>query len=282
MISEDVEVRSDAGHVFVYARVAQRAAPHQFATAPSLLDTRRTDRLSSTEFPGFRPAALRFLRSLARNNRRDWFEAHRETYEVEVLRPLHALLDEVDVRLATLAPELAADRKRSVFRIYRDIRFSKDKSPYKTHAAFWIGHRALGTGGGAAVHGGAGLYFHLEPNASIVAAGMWMPPTPALKRIRAALMQDLVGFEKARRTARRSYSELSDEAVLSRPPRGYPADHPAGEWLRYRSFTVSRPIPASELGRANLPDWLGRAYRPAIPLVRWLNGALGLPAANRR
>jgi uncharacterized protein (TIGR02453 family) len=238
--------------------------------------------LSSTEFSGFRPAALRFLRGLARNNRRDWFEAQREAYNDEVLQPLLALLDEVDVRLAALAPELLADRKRSVFRIYRDVRFSKDKSPYKTHAAFWIGHRALGTGGGAAVHGGAGLYFHLEPNASIVAAGMWMPPTPALTRIRVALSEDLAGFEKARRAARSSYGELSDEAVLARPPRGYPADHPAADWLRYRSFTVSRAIPASALRRADLPDWLGRAYRPAIPLVRWLNGALGLRAANRR
>jgi len=235
--------------------------------------------LSSTEFGGFRPAAIRFLRGLARNNRRDWFEAQRETYEGEVLQPLLALLEEVDVRLAVLAPELLADRKRSVFRIYRDVRFSKDKSPYKTHAAFWIGHRALGTGG---VHGGAGLYFHLEPNASIVAAGMWMPPTPALARIRLALTEDLAGFERARRAARRTYGELSDEAVLVRPPRGYAADRPAAEWLRYRSFTVSHAIPASALQRADLPDWLARAYRPAIPLVRWLNGAVGLPAASRR
>jgi uncharacterized protein (TIGR02453 family) len=197
---------------------------------------------------------LQFFRGLARNNRRDWFEAHRETYETEVLRPLHALLDEVDVRLAGIAPELAADRKRSVFRIYRDIRFSKDKSPYKTHAAFWISHRALGAGGGTTVHGGAGLYFHLEPNASIVAAGMWMPSTPALKRIRAALTEDLPGFERALRALRRSFGELSDEAVLARTPRGYPVDHPAADWLRYRSFTVSHPIPAAQLRRADLPD----------------------------
>lgn len=238
--------------------------------------------MSSTEFLGFRPAAFRFLRGLARNNRRDWFETQRETYEAEVQQPLLALLDEIDVRLATIAPELVADKKRSVFRIYRDVRFSKDKSPYKTHVAFWIGHRALGRSGGPAVHGGAGLYFHLEPNASIVAAGMWMPPTPALGRIRAALSEDLAGFERARRAVRRTFGELSDEAVLTRPPRGFSPDHPAATWLRYRSFTVSHPIPASQLGRADLPDWLGRAYRPAIPFVRWLNSALGLLPASRR
>jgi uncharacterized protein (TIGR02453 family) len=238
--------------------------------------------MPTAEFSGFRPHAFRYLRSLARNNRRDWFEAHRETYETELRRPLLALLDEVDVRLALLAPELSADKKRSVFRIYRDIRFSKDKSPYKTHAAFWVGHRALGRSGGAAVHGGAGLYFHLEPNRSIVAAGMWMPPPPALARIRVALSEDLRGFEGARRTLRRTYGELSDESVLQRVPRGYAPDHPAAHWLRYGSFTVSRPIPAAELQRASLPDWLAYAYGPVIPFVRWLNSALGLPPAKRR
>jgi uncharacterized protein (TIGR02453 family) len=238
--------------------------------------------LSISEFSGFRPEALRFLRDLAHNNRREWFEAHREIYELEVRQPLLALLDEIDVRLASLAPELAADRKRSVFRIYRDIRFSKDKSPYKTHAAFWVGHRALGGNAGPAVHGGAGVYFHIEPGASIIAGGMWMPPGPALARIRAALTDELAGFEAARRRLRPTFGELSQEAVLKRPPRGFSEDHPAARWLRYRSFTASRPLPAAELRRADLPDRLARAYRPIIPLVRWLNTALGLPPATRR
>lgn len=151
------------------------------------------------EFSGFRPAALRFLRDLARNNRREWFEAHCETFASELLEPLRALLDDFDVRLASLAPELAADGKRSVFRIDRDVRFSKDKSPYKTHVAFWVSHCAIGSSGGSAVHGGAGLYFHVEPKALIIAAGMWMPPAPALARIRSALTADLTGFESVRR-----------------------------------------------------------------------------------
>jgi uncharacterized protein (TIGR02453 family) len=237
--------------------------------------------LSINEFLGFRPAALRFLRDLARNNRREWFEARRETYQVEVQQPLLALLDELDVRLASLAPELAADRKRSVFRIYRDIRFSKDKSPYKTHAAFWVGHRDLG-GSRPAVHGGAGVYFHLEPGESIVAGGMWMPPPPALAKIRAALVDDLSGFEAVRRQLRPTFGELSQESVLKRPPRGFATDHPAERWLRYRSFTASHPVAAADLRRPDLPDRLARAYKPIIPLVRWLNAALGLPPATRR
>jgi uncharacterized protein (TIGR02453 family) len=234
------------------------------------------------EFRGFRPAAFRFLRGLARNNRREWFEANRDMYVTELQEPLRALLDEFDVRLASLAPELAADAKRSIFRIYRDVRFSKDKSPYKTHVSFWVSHRALGRSGGAAVHGGAGLYFHLEPNASIIAGGMWMPPTPALARIRAALSGDLAGFEAARVKLRRQFSDLDDEAVLKRPPRGFGADHPAVKWLRYQSFTVSRPISAADLRRADLPDRLASGYKPVVPFVRWLNSALGLPPATRR
>lgn len=237
--------------------------------------------MSVNDFSGFRPAALRFLRDLARNNRREWFVAHREIYELELQQPLLALLDDLDVRLASLAPELASDRKRSVFRIYRDIRFSKDKSPYKTHVAFWVGHRALG-GSGPVVHGGAGIYFHLEPGESIIAGGMWMPPAPALARIRVALVDDLAGFEAARRRLRPTFGELSEEAVLKRPPRGFGPDHPAARWLRYRSFTASRPVAAADLRRADLPDRLARQYKPIIPLVRWLNTALGLPSAKSR
>lgn len=234
------------------------------------------------EFRGFRPRAFRFLRDLARNNRREWFEAHRDVFEAELQQPLLALLDEVDVELASLAPELEASRKRSVFRIHRDIRFSKDKSPYKTHVAFWVGHRALGTGGGVAVHGGAGVYFHLEPRASIIAGGMWMPPAPALARIRTALVTDLAGFEQALRRLRPAFRGLTEEHLLQRPPRGYDSDHPAARWLRYRSFTASRPLSMVDLQRADLPKRLARGYAPLVPLVRWLNSALGLPAQTRR
>ena len=124
------------------------------------------------DFTGFRPAALGFFRDLSRNNRKEWFEAHRDVYENEVRAPLRALLEAVDFRLATIAPELTADMKRSIFRLNRDIRFSKDKSPYKAYASFWVNHRRVAGGGGPQVHGGAGLYFHVQPRASIVAAGI--------------------------------------------------------------------------------------------------------------
>jgi uncharacterized protein (TIGR02453 family) len=233
-------------------------------------------------FTGFRPAAFQFLRGLKKNNRKEWFEANRDTYERELRAPLRELLEELDVRLAGLAPELVADPKRAIFRIYRDVRFSKDKSPYKTNVGFWVNHRGLGRSAAATVHGGAGLYFHLEPGQSIIAAGIWMPPQPALLRIRNALLDDRVGFEHTLRGLRRRFSTLSEEAILHRVPQGYPPAHPAARWLRYKSFTVHRPLLAKELSRADLPDRLAREYRAVIPFVRWLNAALGYPAANRR
>ncbi len=235
----------------------------------------------TSTFPGFRPAAFAFLRGLKRNNRREWFEARRAIYDEELRAPLRELIEELDVRLARIAPELAADPKRSVFRIHRDTRFSKDKSPYKRNVGFWVNHRALGREA-EQIHGGAGLYFHFEPNASIIAAGIWMPPTAGLKKIRAALGDNAAGFARAVRTVARRFSGLSEEAMLQRLPRGFADSHPAAQWLRYKSFTVHRDLTAAELGSAKLPDILAREFRAAIPFVRWINRALGYPPATVR
>jgi len=141
--------------------------------------------MSTTDFRGFTPASMRFLASLKRNNTREWFQAHRDAYERDVRAPLAALVEEMDVRLAELAPEIVGDPKRSLFRIHRDVRFSNDKSPYKTNAACWFYHGDAGRGVGSTTpHGGAGFYFHMEPGRSMIGAGIWMPPRPTLARIR--------------------------------------------------------------------------------------------------
>src|SRR5437879_8853133 len=135
----------------------------------------------------FTTATFRFFRGLARNNAKPWFEAHRADYEGHVREPMRALIEEMDVRLARFAPEITGDPKRSMFRIYRDIRFSKDKSPYKTHAACWFNHRnASHNVGSEADAGSAGYYFHLQPGQSGLAAGIWMPPRPQLTKLRDA------------------------------------------------------------------------------------------------
>ena len=147
-----------------------------------------TDQPPRAGFSGFRPAAFEFLRDLARNNRKDWFEANRDVYEREVRDPMRSLVEALDTRLASIAPEIVGDPRRSMFRIHRDVRFSRDKSPYKTNAGVWLYHRDAGRKVGTTGEGGgAGFYFHLDPTHCFTAGGIWMPARPALARIRDAI-----------------------------------------------------------------------------------------------
>ncbi len=233
----------------------------------------------------FNRQALAFLRGLARHNAKPWFEAHRADYEQQVKRPMADLVEEMDLRLARFAPEMTGDPKRSVFRLYRDIRFSKDKSPYKTHAACWLFHAAGSSKVGREAHGGgAGFYFHLQPGASFVGGGCWMPPRPALKKFRDAIARDRRGFERIvlAPALRRRFGKLSEEEMLKRVPRGYTADHPAARWLRYESFTVGRPLTDAQVTGPRLSAILEADYKTMLPLVRWLNGTLGLAQLSRR
>jgi uncharacterized protein (TIGR02453 family) len=240
---------------------------------------------SSTRFRGFRPEALGFLRRLKRNNRREWFERNRAVYETEVREPMRALVEEMDVRLARLAPELTGDPRHSIFRIYRDVRFSADKSPYKTNAACQFYHHDAGRGAGQDAAGaGAGLYFQLEDGQCFVAGGMWMPARPALDRIRDAITESPEALDRLLRAPafRRRFRQLDAEAVLKRMPRGYASDHPAATWLRYRSFTATRMMPEPEVRSPRLPDILARDFAALVPLVRWINGTLGYGTWARR
>jgi uncharacterized protein (TIGR02453 family) len=233
----------------------------------------------------FTPRSLTFLRGLARNNRRDWFLAHRADYEDAILVPMRALVEELDVRLARLAPEIVGDPKRSIFRIHRDIRFSKDKSPYKTHAASWFYHRDASHRVGQESHGGgAGFYFHLQPGRSMNGGGLWMPPREALGKLRDAMAEQPAAFERTvlAPAVRRRFDGLDGDSVLTRVPRGYAPDHPAARWLRYRSFTLGRMLSDAQVTGARLPDLLAEDFALMLPLVRWINGALGLASAARR
>lgn len=237
------------------------------------------------EFSGFSTKAFTFLKGLAEHNDREWFEARRDTYEETLRAPMKALIEEMDARLATFAPEITGTVKGSMFRIHRDVRFSRNKAPYKTNAACWFFHRdSRGTVGQDAVHGGAGMYFHLEPRACLAGGGIWMPPAPALKRVRAALD---VGHEEFQsivhaKPFKQRFGAMETEAMLKRMPRGFAMDHPAGEWLRYQSFTAGCALTQAEVTSATLPDRLEEIFRTIVPLVRWLNSAMGFrPHASR-
>jgi uncharacterized protein (TIGR02453 family) len=262
------------------AKVAKRAVP-----APSVDEAR------------FTPAALTFLRQLARNNRREWFEEHRDRYERDVRAPMLALVEEVDARLGDVAPEIVGQARRSMFRIHRDVRFSKDKSPYKTNAAVWFFHRDVprarggdpSTGSGQAtaggnVHGGAGFYFQIAPDECFTGGGLWMPPRPALAQVRDRLAARPVEWAAIVQAPafRRRFGALDAEAMLTRVPRGFAPDHPAAEWLRYQSFTAGRAVTADEVTGPRLAERLVKDFAVLLPMVRWLNEALDLPPADRR
>ena len=240
---------------------------------------------SGRAFEGFGPEALRFLRGLRRNNRREWFERNRARYDGAVRDPMRALVEEMDVRLARFAPELTGDPRRSVFRIHRDVRFSSDKSPYKTNAACQFYHHDAGRGAGQdAVGAGAGLYFQLEEGQCFVAGGLWMPARPALDRIREALAEAPEELDRivAEPRFRRRLGALDREAMLTRLPRGYQPGHPAERWLRYRSFTATRMLTEREVLSPRLPATLERDFQALLPLVRWLNRVIGYRAWERR
>ena len=241
--------------------------------------------MTAGEFTGFRPAAQRFLGALHRHNDRTWFEANRNTYESELRAPLASLVEEMDVRLASFAPEITGDPKRSLFRIHRDVRFSADKSPYKTNVACWFFHADAGRGVGASTpHGGAGFYFHMEAKRASIGGGIWMPPRPTLQKLRDVIADDHRPLARilSEPSFKRRFGTLDEENILTRMPRGYADTHPAASLLRHQSFTVGRELTARDLQRATLPDLLARDFERMLPLVRWLNGALGLRTLARR
>jgi len=239
----------------------------------------------ASEFRGFRPAALAFLRRLARHNTKEWFERNRAVYETEVREPLQALVEEMDVRLARIAPELVGDPRRSIFRIHRDVRFSADKSPYKTNAACQFYHHDAGRGAGQDAEGAAaGLYFQLADGECFVAGGMWMPARPALEKIRELLADDADALDRIVRAPafRRRFKALDREHMLTRLPRGYAAGHPAERWLRFKSFTATRMLTEREALSSRLPAILERDFAALVPLVRWLNAGIGYRGWKRR
>lgn len=233
----------------------------------------------------FTTETMRFLKGLAKQNERAWFEAHRDEYEAFVKAPMLALIEELDVRLAGIAPEIIGDSKKSMFRIHRDVRFSSDKSPYKTHASCWLFHRdGSRSVGREAGDGGAGFYFQIAPGNSFVGGGLWMPPRTSLGLIRDAIAEQPKVFDAVARDPNivKRFGGLSEEDCLKRMPRGFDESHPAAHWLKFKSFTVGRQLSDAEAVSSKLPSKLEQDYLTMVPLVRWINGAIGLKAAKAR
>ena len=223
----------------------------------------------NSPFPGFPRAGLSFLRALRRNNNREWFLAHKEEYERHVREPMTALVLALGEELRKFAPELWTDPARIIYRIYRDTRFSPDKTPYKTHVA---GHFSVA---GLPKHVCGSLYFHITPEVIEIAGGVYMPGPAELLAIRNHIAANHLELRKilANRKFKSLFSGLWGEQ-LTRVPKGFAADHPAEDLLRYKQWLVDLEYPAKLALEPRLYAVLGESFRAVMPLVRFLNEPL--------
>lgn len=214
----------------------------------------------------FTPRTFAFLRELRENNDREWFAANKERYESEVREPARHFISDFGPRLARIAPRLVADPRRSMFRIHRDTRFSRDKSPYKTHLGIHFFHER-----GKAAASVPGFYLHVEPGGCFTAAGIWHPDPVSLGKIREAIAGGSPSWKAIRR------SKLPVEGgSLKRPPRGFAADHPFIDDLKRTDFVTSIPLDERTIGGEDFLSRFAGACRKMTPLVRFVCESLAL------
>lgn len=225
--------------------------------------------------PRFTPDTLRFLRALKRNNRREWFQPRKDRYDEHVRGPMIALIERLAVDFGKFAPEIVASSKTSMYRIYRDTRFSEDKTPYKTQAAASFRWRGLDRGRGA------GLYLEVGPSWTWMGGGFYAPEPPDLVRIREHIAETYPEFDRTVRTAafKRAFGSLEGEKLM-RVPRGYPKEHPAAEYLKHRNFLAGSEFPPELVTTAEFYPTLLATFKACMPLVRFLNEPLD--ASTRR
>jgi uncharacterized protein (TIGR02453 family) len=238
-----------------------------FTTRPSF--SAACELLFFSMHPQFSSATLTFLRALKRNNDREWFKARRDRYERDVRGPMIAVIERLASDLKRFAPDLVAAPKVSLYRIYRDTRFSPDKTPLKTYISAVFPHRVL------LKKQGAGLYFEVAPGWVWMGGGIYAPEPKELLRVRkhiAATWPQLDRIVRGRRFAS-DIGALTGERV-SRVPRGFPRDHPAAEYLKHRQFLAGREFPAELATTADFYPTLLRTFSAAAPLIAFLNEAI--------
>jgi uncharacterized protein (TIGR02453 family) len=227
-------------------------------------------RSHSPGFAGFRPAAFQFLAALRDNNDPAWFKPRKAVYEAEVLAPLRALIGDAGAALREAGIPLVGDPARAVFRIYRDVRFSPDKRLYKTHAG------AVLTRSGNKRDPGL-LYLHVEPGASMVAAGFWHPEPVLLQRLRRAIVANPGEFLDIVARLDGAGAPLASDRKLSRPPRGFEAADgtPVADHVGWKSFTAHAAIGDAEMQSPGLVARVVDVARVALPLLEWGWAAAG-------
>ena len=222
----------------------------------------------------FQADLFTFLRDLAANNDRAWFEENRDRYQSVVREPALRFIVDFGEHLGRISPHFRADPRPqggSLFRINRDIRFSHDKSPYKTHIGLHFRHAA-----GKDAHT-PGFYLHLQPRESFVGVGLWHPDAPALAKLREAVVGDPTAWKKAAQGKRftTAFTVTGDELV--RVPRGYDPNHPLADVLRLKDYTALTSVTAKQVTGAGFLGEFAKLCADAAPFMEWQCRALGVP-----
>jgi uncharacterized protein (TIGR02453 family) len=214
-------------------------------------------------------STIHFLKALKKNNNKEWFDKNRKIYEqakADYLNFVTILLNEIqgfDPSLMELLP------KQCIFRLNRDVRFSKNKDPYKTNfgASFSKGAKKIQT---------AGYYFHLEPGENFVGGGLWMPMAPDLNKVRQEIDYCYKEFSSILKKPafKSTYGDMDNSMKLVRPPKGFDVDNPALEYIKLKSFVVTRTINDTELSDKQLVKNVVKDFKTIAPLVYFLNRAI--------
>jgi uncharacterized protein (TIGR02453 family) len=233
----------------------------------------------SSVFTGFRPEAIQFLADLAQNNDRAWFQPRKAEFERLLKEPMERMVAALAEAFAAHGVPMLADPKRSPFRIYRDIRFSKDKTPYKAHLGATVpwaagtGAREVSAGGGhdERAHGNGG-YFHFQPGEMYAGGGMWRMEKPKLDAFRKAVLEEpetvrAALYEPGFVT---EFGGPEPHDMLQRVPPGFPKDHPLADMFRWKDVVFGRRLADEEVLSPDLPERLAKAYAKAAPVYRFL------------
>ena len=215
------------------------------------------------------PATLTFLKGLKKNNNKPWFDANRKKYEASKADFI-SFVDDIIAAITKFDPAVSSLKaKDCIFRINRDIRFSKDKSPYKSNMGAYInpGGKKINT---------PGYYFHCEPGQSFAAGGLYIPEPGVLAKVRQEIDYSFAEWKKIinDKTFKKHFAKVDGIEVLSRPPKGYTDDNPAIEFLKMKSFIVSRPLTDTQLTDKNLVKEVIKTFEAMKPMIDFLNHAM--------
>ncbi|HEX7635513.1 MAG TPA: DUF2461 domain-containing protein [Noviherbaspirillum sp.] len=215
----------------------------------------------------------RFLAELSENNNRAWFVMNKPRYDI-LRTEFQELVAKLITDISKFDPEVAGcNPKKSLFRINRDIRFSKDKSPYKTTFSAAVTASGLKK---PSQSGGPAYYFHIDANGTLlIAGGEYMPPPDRLRTIRQHVIDDAAGFGKVlkNKKLKDAFGDLQAEGKLVRPPKGFDADAPHIEYIKMKSFIVWKETSLKKIPPADLGKELAAEFRNAYPLIAWLTQA---------